>query len=188
MTPERVSLAEAYYHFRQTAPSDRKAAIDLIEAIRNGLDLRADVVKELIPGKTDPKVTHNQAAIDPDALADRTGMSYDFDFSKATWQRKSPQSWVCYEGITVSKDRLLAARAAPVIVENPECGSDKYDWESIATEFGRRVYLADFDPIKVGDREAARQMLAWCETKFGKQPAESTMREHVSGWLKQYKK
>jgi hypothetical protein len=46
-SPERVSLADAYFHFRATGSrSDRQATIDLLAAIRSGK------LGELIAGKT----------------------------------------------------------------------------------------------------------------------------------------
>ena len=55
-SPERVSLADAYFHFRATKPSDQQAIIDLSAAIRSGKlgELIAGKMTELRAGGADP--------------------------------------------------------------------------------------------------------------------------------------
>ena len=55
-SPERVSLADAYFHFRATSPSDQQATIDFSTALRAGQlgELIAGKMTELRPGGMPP--------------------------------------------------------------------------------------------------------------------------------------
>src|SRR5271165_1323889 len=84
---ERVTLADTYYHFLTLAPSPRKATIDLVSVIRQKqLELRSERIREYRPGETDPQTPKDQETIPAEALADPVKMTFDWEFSCATWK------------------------------------------------------------------------------------------------------
>jgi hypothetical protein len=113
-SPERVSLADAYFHFRATAPSDQQATIDFSTALRAGQlgELIAGKVTELRPGGM-PPLTEFNVPIPAAALADRLRMKFHWELSKGTWKNPPPGSYFIFEGVTVERDRLLALRPPP---------------------------------------------------------------------------
>ena len=91
MSAGRVSLADAYYHFVKTSPSERKAEIDLVKVLRDGdgLDLRAGKVIEYPCGTTLTKTFYDETSIPREALSDRQDLSFDWEHSLATWKKKA---------------------------------------------------------------------------------------------------
>jgi FtsZ-binding cell division protein ZapB len=116
-SPERVSLADAYFHFRATGSrSDRQAIIDLSAAIRSGNlgELIAGKTTELRPGEAKPRNDFNQP-IPAEALADRLATTFDYELSKGQWEIPPPGSYFIFEGVTVERDRVLALRPPPPV-------------------------------------------------------------------------
>jgi hypothetical protein len=114
-SPERVSLADAYFHFRATGSrSDRQATIDLLAAIRSGKlgELIAGKTTELRAGGAKPRNYFNQP-IPAEALADRLLMTFNFELSEGKWKNRPPGSYFIFECITVERDRVLALRPPP---------------------------------------------------------------------------
>jgi hypothetical protein len=110
-SPERMLLADAYFHYRETGSrSDRQAIIDLSTAIRSGKlgEPIAEKMTELLPGGAKPHFAFN-VPIPAEAIADRTGMSFDYELSRATWKVPSGSHFM-FEGITFERDRVLAQR------------------------------------------------------------------------------
>ena len=111
-SPERVTLAEAYFHFKACNPSERQATIDLVSVIREErLELRAGKVTELRPGG-ETRSTYDKA-VPTVALNDRLGMKFDWEPSRALWERPPPDSYFTFEDITVSRDQVLKLRPVP---------------------------------------------------------------------------
>ena len=111
-SPERVSLADAYFHFRATGSrSDRQAIIDLSTAIRSGNlgELIAGKTTERRGGGAKPRYDFNQP-IPAEALADRLAMRFDYELSKGEWENPPPGSYFTFEGVMVERDRVLALR------------------------------------------------------------------------------
>ena len=98
-----------------------------------------------------------------------------------------PGSYFRYEGITAARDQVLALRPNSNVVA-PESAKGKYNWETIAIEFGRCVYSGEIDPERSSGHEATRLLQAWCAKRFKAEPVDSTMRDHVDIWLKEFKK
>jgi hypothetical protein len=145
---ERVSLADAYFHFVATSPSERQAAMDLSAAIRAEQlgELLAEKVTELRSGDTQPRTTL-RVSIPTEAPADRTGMFFDWESSKAMW--KNGESHFTFEGINVARDRVLAVQPAPAHATEPKRQrsggrSPTFDWDVVfaQTLAPRRARLA----------------------------------------------
>ena len=121
-SPERVSLADAYFHFRATGSrSDRQAIIDLSAAIRSGKlgELIAGKTTELRAGGAKSRNNFNQP-IPAEALADRLGMTFDYELSKGQWENPPPGSYFIFESVTVERDRVLAVRPPPPVETTAE--------------------------------------------------------------------
>ena len=150
---ERVTLANAYFHFIALSPSERQARIDLVSAIRaGGLELIAGKITEHRPGETQPRISHNEA-IPAAALTDRLMMTFDLELSSALWENPPPNSYFTFEGITVARDQVLALRPVPpaqakTVNVEPKGDGEKYRWDIISTELGVLIYAGEIDPEK----------------------------------------
>jgi hypothetical protein len=121
-SPERVSLADAYFHFRATGSrSDRQAIINLTAVIRSGKlgELIAGKTTELRAGGAKPRIDFNHP-IPAEALADRPRMAFDYELSKGQWKNSPPGSYFIFEDVTVERDRVLALRPPPPVETTAE--------------------------------------------------------------------
>ena len=112
-SPERVSLADAYFHFRATGSrSDRQAIIDLSAAIRSGKlgELIAGKTTELRAGGAKPRNDFNQP-IPAEALADRLGMTFDFELSKGEWKIRLREATLLSRALRLSA--IVSSPCAP---------------------------------------------------------------------------
>ena len=66
-----------------------------------------------------PRNDFNQP-IPAEALADRLGMTFDYELSKGKWETPSQGSYFTFEGVTVERDRVLALRPPPPVETTPE--------------------------------------------------------------------
>ena len=186
-SPERVSLADAYFHFVATSPSERQATIDLSAAIRAEQlgELLSEKVTELRSGDTQSHTTLG-VSIPAEALADRTGTVFDWESSKATWEKR--QSHFTFEVITVARDRVLAVRPAPAHITKPKRQrsgglSPRFDWDAVVAQTLALLEEQGWPDIK-SRREFAKEICDEC-AKAGMEPTpgDNTVRDKLSIWL-----
>ena len=86
-------------------------------------------------------------------------------------------------------DEYYPTAAPPTTTQSKEAGPPerrpgrilKHEWIAIAGEIARRCIDSKTGRVLVpeNERNLARQTLDWCQQKYGKEPAESAMREAV---------
>jgi hypothetical protein len=192
-SPERMSLADAYFRYRETGSrSDRQAIIDLSTAIRSG-ELGEPIAKkmtELLPGGAKPHFAVN-VLIPAAAIADRTGMSFDYELSKAKWKAPSGSHFM-YEGITLERDRVLAQRRparsplqAPARSMPSKRGQKGYS-ESELRPFEVKFYLMlAFDDVQpegdISKSGYGEKLEDWGKrNNLKKVPSDNTLAEKIS--------
>ena len=106
--------------------------------------------------------------------------------------KATPEGWTAEMAMTraVTRPRKWAVSAAD-IEKLPGSKSElprrkpgpptKHNWHGIAGEIARRCIDPKTKLLRIPDNESklASEVLQWCGTKFGREPAESEMREAV---------
>jgi hypothetical protein len=188
-SPERMSLADAYFHFRETGSrSDRQAVIELSPTIRAGKLGKpiAGKTTELRAGGMEPRITLDQP-IPAAALADPLGMKFDWELSKALW--KSQAGYFSFESITVERNRVLALRrpTSPTIPKGLKRGPRGYgdrEMEPFKIKFYAMLYENDVAAdANIAVEAYARDLMDWGERNELKTPKRTTMFDAISEWL-----
>jgi hypothetical protein len=114
----------------------------------------------------------------PAALWDLRLYDWREDCLRSPWD---VQPHACFRWVCVSTEQLASAlrdEASP-IERSPRVGRlPTYNWEDFYIEI---VVRADRpDGLPATQAELVRQMASWCEDKWGKQPAESMLKEKIS--------
>ncbi len=189
-SPERVTLADVYFHFVALSPSPRQATIELAQVIREGrLELAAGKITELRPGGAQQGISHNKV-IEPTALLDRLRMTFDWEFSRAIWKNPPPGSYFMFENITAARDQVVALRPLPSIT--PTATSlqrgrrAKFNWDLLVAEVIYRAH--EIGPSALAsDLRLAEDLVRWCERQGLKEiPEIDTVRKKLRIWLSRY--
>jgi hypothetical protein len=138
-----------------------------------------------LPGE---KLETNNEAIPEAALADRLRMKFDWEFSRAIWERPPPNSYFVFEEITVARDQVLELRAAPVVTTGPAVRrrggrAPQFNWDEVFAVTLALLEQEGWPDVRSRRQYAGKIYDACADAGMEPIPDTDTLREKLSVWL-----